>query len=81
MYLCINMLILDPVPFWILSYGCAQRNLLEGCCVSVQHLKANLPSYAPGYYEQNVLAFLFYTKPQLLDVVFLDASAYGLNCW
>jgi hypothetical protein len=54
---------------------------MEGWCVSVQHLKANLPSYAPGYYEQNVLAFLFYTKPQLLDMVFLDASAYGLNCW
>ncbi|KAK9903381.1 hypothetical protein WJX75_004474 [Coccomyxa subellipsoidea] len=58
------------------AYGTTPMNVTKEA-----HLKANLPSYAPGYYEQNVLAFLFYTKPQLLDMVFLDASAYGLNCW
>jgi hypothetical protein len=34
-----------------------------------------------GLYEQNVLTFLFYTKPELLDMVVFDISAYGLNCW
>lgn len=32
-------------------------------------------------YEQNVLTFLFYTKPELLDMVIFDISSYGLNCW
>lgn len=47
----------------------------------MQHLRANLPSYEVGLYEQNVLTFLFYTKPELLDMVIFDISSYGLNCW
>ena len=49
--------------------------------VALQHLRANLPSYEVGLYEQNVLTFLFYTKPELLDMVVFDISSYGLNCW
>lgn len=40
-----------------------------------------MPSYEVGLYEQNVLTFLFYTKPELLDMVVFDISSYGLNCW
>ena len=47
----------------------------------LQHLRANLPSYEVGLYEQNVLTFLFYTKPELLDMAVFDISSYGLNCW
>lgn len=50
-------------------------------CLAVQHLRANLPSYEVGLYEQNVLTFLFYTKPELLDMAVFDISSYGLNCW
>ena len=50
-------------------------------CVRVQHLRANLPSYEVGLYEQNALTFLMYTQPELLDNAVFDISSYGLNCW
>ncbi len=50
-------------------------------CLFVQHLRANLPSYEVGLYEQNVLTFLMYTQPELLDNAVFDISSYGLNCW
>ena len=50
-------------------------------CLCVQHLRANLPSYEVGLYEQNVLTFLMYTQPELLDNAVFDISSYGLNCW
>ena len=47
----------------------------------MQHLRANLPSYEVGLYEQNALTFLMYTQPELLDNAVFDISSYGLNCW
>ena len=47
----------------------------------MQHLRASLPSYEVGLYEQNVLTFVFYSNPELLDMVMFDVAAYGLNCW
>ena len=55
-------------------------DILTGC-LCVQHLRANLPSYEVGLYEQNVLTFLMYTQPELLDNAVFDISSYGLNCW
>ena len=46
-----------------------------------QHLRASLPSYEVGLYEQNVLCFVFYQDPPLLDMVMFDVASYGLNCW
>lgn len=51
------------------------------CSVCAQHLRANLPSYEVGLYEQNALTFLMYTQPELLDNCVFDISSYGLNCW
>ncbi|CAL8464438.1 g3973 [Coccomyxa elongata] len=58
------------------SYGTTPMDIAKE-----EHLRANLPSYEVGLYEQNVLTFLFYTKPELLDMVIFDISSYGLNCW
>lgn len=44
-------------------------------------MRANLPSYEVGLYEQNALTFLMYTQPELLDNAVFDISSYGLNCW
>ena len=49
--------------------------------VLLQHLRASLPSYEVGLYEQNVLCFVFYQDPPLLDMVMFDVASYGLNCW
>jgi hypothetical protein len=46
-----------------------------------QHLRANLPSYEVGLYEQNVLTYLFYTKHEMFHNAVFDASSYGLNTW
>ena len=51
------------------------------CVRRLQHLRANLPGYEVGLYEQNVLTFLFYTNHDLLKDVLFEDSPYGLNCW
>jgi len=48
---------------------------------SLQELRAGLPSYEVGLYEQNVLTYLFYTRNALMDRVYFDTSEYGINCW
>jgi hypothetical protein len=75
------------IPFtmmgWVFSCSakmCTAFSLMA-IGVPVQHLRANLPSYEVGLYEQNVLTYLFYTKPELMDMVVFDISRYGLNCW
>lgn len=55
--------------------------LNKNLVLPVQHLRASLPSYEVGLYEQNVLTFLFFQNPPLLDMVTFDVRSYGLNCW
>ena len=54
-------------PDWSLVESAFRNSLSIWHHASCSTLRANLPSYEVGLYEQNVLTFLLYTKPELLD--------------
>ena len=43
--------------------NCVSPGETVGVCAALQHLRASLPSYEVGLYEQNVLCFVFYSGP------------------